>query len=159
MSQRDVIDFLALERELKAAVESDRRYDRENEAKLRAVHQGVSYEQFRNLVLSSHLKPLEKKVTDGAPRKQPWNPVVPNQTCPFQSLLHSSNWADLWKLQNKADESHNEATGQSIGRIQRGALDDTGDMFCRFELLLVSMVMDRLTDEVRQESVDQDVFR
>ncbi|XP_020567736.1 coiled-coil domain-containing protein 103 [Oryzias latipes] len=80
MSQRDVIDFSALERELKAAVESDRRYDRENEAKLRAVHQGVSYEQFRNLVLSSHLKPLEKKDTDGAPRKQPWNPVVPNQT-------------------------------------------------------------------------------
>uniref|UniRef100_A0A3B3CNT4 Dynein attachment factor N-terminal domain-containing protein n=1 Tax=Oryzias melastigma TaxID=30732 RepID=A0A3B3CNT4_ORYME len=76
MSQRDVIDFLALERELKAAVESEHRYDRENEAKLRAVNQGVSYQQFRNLVLSSHLKPLEKKDTDGAPRKQPWNPCL-----------------------------------------------------------------------------------
>uniref|UniRef100_A0A3P9I5B8 Dynein attachment factor N-terminal domain-containing protein n=1 Tax=Oryzias latipes TaxID=8090 RepID=A0A3P9I5B8_ORYLA len=80
MSQRDVIDFSALERELKAAVESDRRYDRANEAKLRAVHQGVSYEQFRNLVLSSHLKPLEKKDTDGAPRKQPWNPVTQSES-------------------------------------------------------------------------------
>ncbi|RVE59863.1 hypothetical protein OJAV_G00193190 [Oryzias javanicus] len=80
MSQRDVIDFSALERELKAAVESERRYDRENETKLRAVNQGVSYQQFRNLVLSSHLKPLEKKDTHNAPRKQPWNPVVPNNT-------------------------------------------------------------------------------
>ena len=47
-SQRDVIDFSTLERELQGAIEAERRYERENEAKLRAVSQGVSsYSQFR----------------------------------------------------------------------------------------------------------------
>ncbi|XP_030592235.1 dynein axonemal assembly factor 19 [Archocentrus centrarchus] len=78
MSQHDVIDFSALERELQAAVESERRNRRENEAKLRAVGQRVAYDQFRDLVLACHLKPLEKKDKDGAPRKQPWNPVAPS---------------------------------------------------------------------------------
>ncbi|XP_071320263.1 dynein axonemal assembly factor 19 [Trachinotus anak] len=79
MSERDVIDFLALERELRAAVESERTHQRENEAKLRAVGQRVaSYREFRDLVLSCHLKPLEKKDKDGVPRKQPWNPVAPS---------------------------------------------------------------------------------
>ncbi|XP_035037336.1 coiled-coil domain-containing protein 103 isoform X1 [Hippoglossus stenolepis] len=78
-SERDVIDFSALELELQAAVESERRYQRENEAKLRAVSQRVaSYQEFRDLVLTCHLKPLEKKDKEGAPRKQPWNPVAPS---------------------------------------------------------------------------------
>ncbi|XP_039682129.1 coiled-coil domain-containing protein 103 isoform X1 [Perca fluviatilis] len=77
-SERDVIDFSALESELRAAVESEQRHERENAAKLRAVSQrGTSYNQFRDLVLSCHLKPLEKKDKEGAPRKQPWNPVAP----------------------------------------------------------------------------------
>ncbi|XP_074553426.1 dynein axonemal assembly factor 19 [Halichoeres trimaculatus] len=85
-SQRDVIDFSALEKELQGAIESERRYRRENDAKLRAVNQRVSYDQFRNLVLSSHLKPLDKNDKDGAPRKQPWNPVAP----PHKDQQHSS---------------------------------------------------------------------
>ncbi|XP_042250075.1 coiled-coil domain-containing protein 103 [Thunnus albacares] len=76
-SQRDVIDFPSLERELQAAVESEQKHRRENEAKLRAVSQRVSsYQEFRDLVLASHLKPLERKDKDGAPRRQPWNPLV-----------------------------------------------------------------------------------
>lgn len=48
LSHKDVIDFAALERELSSAIESERRYKRENDAKLRAVDQNVaSYEQFR----------------------------------------------------------------------------------------------------------------
>ncbi|KAF7218078.1 coiled-coil domain-containing protein 103 isoform X2 [Nothobranchius furzeri] len=77
MSQQDVINFAALEQELRAAVESERRYQRENETKLRAVTNRVSYEQFRDLVLTSHLKPLEKKDKDRAPRSQSWNPIAP----------------------------------------------------------------------------------
>uniref|UniRef100_A0A671WHR9 Dynein attachment factor N-terminal domain-containing protein n=1 Tax=Sparus aurata TaxID=8175 RepID=A0A671WHR9_SPAAU len=81
----EVIDFSALERELRGAIESEQRYKRENEAKLRAVSQRVSsYSQFRDLVLTCHLKPLEKKDKEGAPRKQPWNPVAPsNKGCPI----------------------------------------------------------------------------
>ncbi|KAM4598745.1 dynein axonemal assembly factor 19 [Polymixia lowei] len=76
-SEDSVINFSALERELRAAVEEDRRYRRENDAKLRAVNQRVaSYEEFRDIVLSCHLRPLEKRDKDGASRKQPWNPLV-----------------------------------------------------------------------------------
>ncbi|XP_023263458.1 coiled-coil domain-containing protein 103-like [Seriola lalandi dorsalis] len=83
MSERDVIDFSALERELQAAVESERKHQRENEAKLRAVSQGVaSYREFRDLVLTCHLKPLDKKDKDRAPRKQPCNPVAPSNAEP-----------------------------------------------------------------------------
>ncbi|XP_049924884.1 coiled-coil domain-containing protein 103 isoform X1 [Epinephelus moara] len=32
----------------------------------------------RDLVLSCHLRPLDKKDKDGAPRRQPWNPVAPS---------------------------------------------------------------------------------
>ncbi len=47
-SEHDVIDFSALERELRGAIESEQRYKRENDAKLRAVSQKVSsYSQFR----------------------------------------------------------------------------------------------------------------
>ncbi|XP_072321386.1 dynein axonemal assembly factor 19 [Eucyclogobius newberryi] len=72
-----LIDFRALEKELRGSVQSEQKYHRENEAKLRAVDQRVgSYDQFRSLVLASHLKPLERQDLQGAPRKQPWNPVT-----------------------------------------------------------------------------------
>ncbi|XP_061906417.1 coiled-coil domain-containing protein 103 [Entelurus aequoreus] len=75
-SQRDVIDFSALEKELRTSVASERKYKRENDAKLRAVSQGVSsYQQFRDMVLTCHLKPLDQD-DKNAPRKQPWNPLV-----------------------------------------------------------------------------------
>ena len=44
----DRLDFGKLERELDSAVEADKRYWRENDAKFRAVNQKVgSYEEFR----------------------------------------------------------------------------------------------------------------
>lgn len=47
-SGRDVIDFPVLERELQGVLEAERRYTRENDSKLRAVHQRVaSYSEFR----------------------------------------------------------------------------------------------------------------
>ncbi|KAG7502124.1 hypothetical protein JOB18_014190 [Solea senegalensis] len=77
-SEADVIDFPALERELQVAVESERRYLRENEAKLRAITQRVaSYKEFRDLVLACHMKPLEKIDKDRGPQQKSWNPVVP----------------------------------------------------------------------------------
>lgn len=51
MTQRqdpEVIDVDKLERELVTALEADRKYSRENDAKFRAVHQKVAtYEEFR----------------------------------------------------------------------------------------------------------------
>ncbi|XP_052237561.1 coiled-coil domain-containing protein 103-like [Dreissena polymorpha] len=70
-----VIDFKKLESELQNAVEGEARYWRENDAKFRAVHQKVaSYDEFRDIVLASHLLPLEKddRLTN-IKFIQPWN--------------------------------------------------------------------------------------
>ncbi|KAJ8254573.1 hypothetical protein COCON_G00211850 [Conger conger] len=76
MGDSEVINFSALEKELQAALEADRKYRRENDAKFRAIHQNVgSYEEFRDIVLASHLKPLEKTDKTGQ-RRQPWNPSL-----------------------------------------------------------------------------------
>ncbi|KAG8446919.1 hypothetical protein GDO86_014390 [Hymenochirus boettgeri] len=73
MENPDTLDFRALEKELAGAIAADQRYSRENEAKFRAIHQRVaSYEEFRDIVLASNLKPLERKDKIGE-RKQPWN--------------------------------------------------------------------------------------
>uniref|UniRef100_A0A3Q4ACK2 Dynein attachment factor N-terminal domain-containing protein n=1 Tax=Mola mola TaxID=94237 RepID=A0A3Q4ACK2_MOLML len=78
-SERDVIDFSTLERELQGAIESERRHKRENKAKLSAIGQKVAtYEQFRDLVLACHLKPMGKNDREGGCRKPPWNPVTPS---------------------------------------------------------------------------------
>ncbi|KAM9255122.1 LOW QUALITY PROTEIN: dynein axonemal assembly factor 19 [Cariama cristata] len=73
MEADGALDPRALERELRAAVAADERRERKNDAKLRAVRQRVpSYEEFRNIVLASHLKPLEKKDKMGKRRNVLW---------------------------------------------------------------------------------------
>ncbi|XP_076120973.1 dynein axonemal assembly factor 19 [Alosa pseudoharengus] len=77
-----VINFSALEKELESAVEADKKYRRENDAKFRALHQKVAtYEEFRDIVLASHLKPLDRKDKARVPRKQPWNAVASTKSC------------------------------------------------------------------------------
>ncbi|XP_055983996.1 coiled-coil domain-containing protein 103 [Sorex fumeus] len=74
MQKNSIIDFKALERELQAALDADEKYKRENAAKFRAVEQRVaSYEEFRGIVLASHLKPLERKDKIGGRNTAPWN--------------------------------------------------------------------------------------
>ncbi|XP_073745274.1 dynein axonemal assembly factor 19 isoform X1 [Callorhinus ursinus] len=74
MERKDIIDFKALEKELQAALSADEKYKRENAAKLRAVEQKVaSYEEFRSIVLASHLKPLEREARTGGRRAVAWN--------------------------------------------------------------------------------------
>ncbi|XP_007535800.1 coiled-coil domain-containing protein 103 [Erinaceus europaeus] len=73
MERNSIIDFKALEKELQDAIAADEKYKRENAAKFRAVEQKVaSYEEFRGIVLASHLKPLEKKDKIGK-MTVPWN--------------------------------------------------------------------------------------
>ncbi|KAG9264071.1 coiled-coil domain-containing protein 103 [Astyanax mexicanus] len=94
MDNSGIIDFSALERELQAAVEADEKYHRENEAKFRAVQQNVAtYEEFRDIVLASHLKPLDKQDKANAPRKQPWNPVSAGnkeRTAPTPEIIQTA---------------------------------------------------------------------
>uniref|UniRef100_A0A8C7DM68 Dynein attachment factor N-terminal domain-containing protein n=1 Tax=Oncorhynchus kisutch TaxID=8019 RepID=A0A8C7DM68_ONCKI len=73
----EVINFSALEREMQSAVEADKKYQRGNDARFRALHRKVgTYEEFRDIVLASHLKPLDRMDKAEAPRKQPWNALV-----------------------------------------------------------------------------------
>ncbi|KAL0276892.1 UNVERIFIED_CONTAM: hypothetical protein PYX00_004360 [Menopon gallinae] len=61
------MDFSTLEREVEAAVAADEKYQRENDAKFRAIEQNVpSYDHFRDMVKASHLTPLGKgeKIAD-----------------------------------------------------------------------------------------------
>ncbi|NXM51922.1 CC103 protein, partial [Illadopsis cleaveri] len=78
----------ALERELRAALAEDERRQREGEAKLRALRQGVpDYDQFREIVLASHLKPLEKKDRLGQRRNVLWNPcAAPAKAAPAHAV-------------------------------------------------------------------------
>ncbi|XP_051850826.1 coiled-coil domain-containing protein 103 [Antechinus flavipes] len=81
MEKTDTIDFRALEKELQAAVAADEKYQRENAAKFRAVEQKVaSYEEFRDIVLASHLKPLERKDKMNIKKTVPWNSLVTSTT-------------------------------------------------------------------------------
>ncbi|XP_074117159.1 dynein axonemal assembly factor 19 isoform X2 [Sminthopsis crassicaudata] len=81
MGEADTIDFRALEKELQAAVAADEKYQRENAAKFRAVEQKVaSYEEFRDIVLASHLKPLERKDKMNVKKTVPWNCLVTSTT-------------------------------------------------------------------------------
>ncbi|XP_078080554.1 dynein axonemal assembly factor 19 [Mustelus asterias] len=73
MEESETLDFKALETELQTALFLDEKYKRENDAKFRAIHQKVgSFEEFRDIVLASHLKPLDLRDKLGA-KKQLWN--------------------------------------------------------------------------------------
>jgi len=72
----DHFDFNKLEREVQQSVVNDERYWTENAAKIRAVEQRVpTYEDFKDIVAASHLKPLEKgdKIATIGKFTQVWN--------------------------------------------------------------------------------------
>ncbi|NXP04576.1 CC103 protein, partial [Thinocorus orbignyianus] len=89
------LDPTVLERELREAVAADEKRERENEAKLRALRQRVpSYQEFRNIVLASHLKPLEKKDKMGIRRNVLWNPCTAHAKAPPASDVEISQELD-----------------------------------------------------------------
>ena len=64
MSDQNFIDFSALETELQASIESDMKYWRENDAKIRAVEQRVStYDEFRSIILFCSLHYAKSSLT------------------------------------------------------------------------------------------------
>ncbi|KAM6312135.1 dynein axonemal assembly factor 19 [Podargus strigoides] len=106
MEPDGALDPAALERELRAAAEADARRERENEAKLRALHQRVSYEEFRNIVLASHLKPLEKKDKMGNRRNVLWNPCAAHAKAPQASSMEIPQ--ELLQLPGTSDEFYRD---------------------------------------------------
>ncbi|KAF1395793.1 hypothetical protein FQV23_0014951, partial [Spheniscus humboldti] len=133
MEEDGALDPVALERELRAAVAADERRERENDAKLRAVRQRVpSYEEFRNIVLASHLKPLEKKDKMGKRRNVLWNPCAAHAKAPQASdveipqeldqLPRTSaefyrDWRRCLKSRKEKYQLLLELGGKALGRI------------------------------------------
>jgi len=75
----NIAELDQLEGELSNALGADAKYWRENDAKFRAVAQRATYQQFEDIVKTSHLKPLEK--TDKSPKSKTnsssiWNSIA-----------------------------------------------------------------------------------
>ncbi|KAI8497956.1 hypothetical protein Bbelb_246080 [Branchiostoma belcheri] len=120
-SEDDVLDFRKLERELAAAVEADHKYQRENDAKFRAIKQQVgSYDEFRDIVMASHLRPLEKKDNlQNMDVKQPWN-------------VHATTQADrenAAQQQIKQDEEKLPRNGHEFARDWKRYCKTTPDKY------------------------------
>ncbi len=59
---------------IESAIASDQRYQRENDAKFRAVAQKVqSYEEFEGIVKASHIKPIKEDITNLSLGRSSWN--------------------------------------------------------------------------------------
>ena len=115
---------------------SDEKYWRENDAKFRAVAQNVTYEQFEDIVKTSHLKCLDKKDKSPNPKSKPsiWNSISlsgkkpssepVNVTLPEKPLVTSSvknidEFYSLWRyleIEERIDFI-TELGEENVGRI------------------------------------------
>ena len=97
MSKDLVVNFDKLEKEFQKAVTAEEKYSRENAAKFRAIEQRAgTYEDFRQIVLASHLRPLDKGETlQSVPIKNSWNLAAdknnPNQNNSKNLNIDDSN--------------------------------------------------------------------
>ena len=85
-----------IENQVKKEILAEQKYWQQNSAKLRAVEQRVpTYEDFRQMVLASHLKPLDKgeSFRDNLNRNNIWNSLAgSNSSDPnYEALLKKSN--------------------------------------------------------------------
>lgn len=136
MENNEGIDFRRLEKEMACAIEADARYQRENSAKFRAVEQRVgSYEEFRDIVAASHLKPLDRKdITGKKERLQPWNlhaskepmkdnhhsqGVIPSQPVAVPQTAHdfTRHWRRLCKTKDDKYRFLCEVGGKQMAKI------------------------------------------
>lgn len=68
------INFNELNRVVNDQLSADAKYDRENDAKFRAVKQRVAtYEEFENIVIGAHLKPMKEDVRDLDLKRSSWD--------------------------------------------------------------------------------------
>lgn len=76
-AENDDIDFKVLLENVDSAIESERVYKLQNEAKIRMVNErGTTYEDFLNAVKGAVLKPVDKNDKLYCNPRQTWNPVA-----------------------------------------------------------------------------------
>ena len=89
----DDLDFKKISKEVSVALAKDEKYQRENDAKFRAIHQKVkSYDEFRDIVEASHLRPLDKGDKLGGMSYQKWN-------------QHANNAVHSWENESKSEKT------------------------------------------------------
>lgn len=105
------INLEKLKTQVEKEIQAERKYLRENDAKLRAVEQRVpTYEDFRQMVLASHLKPLDKGETlrDNMNKgSKVWNSVVASKDNKITDL-NSDNYSDVSYLVDSDPKSNLE---------------------------------------------------
>lgn len=68
------INFDALSAVVNDQLAKDAKYDRENDAKFRAVRQKVAtYEEFENIVIGAHLKPMKEDIRELELKRSSWD--------------------------------------------------------------------------------------
>ena len=105
-----IINSVKIENFVKNELLAEQKYKRENDAKLRAVGQRVpTYEDFRQMVLASHLKPLDKGETlrghvSRENNSKSWNAVMIGNTSSRDTANIDTTKADLEKANLIHDE-------------------------------------------------------
>lgn len=127
----DYFDLEQMKQDFEESVEADNRYWRENNAKFRAVHQKVaSYEEFRDIVLAAHLKPLDKSDKIKEKFQQPWNTLV-HQT---QTEKKQSSATQSVKLQKEDDVIIPKSSNEFVVEWRR--LKDSSQKQCQLLLAI-----------------------
>lgn len=169
------INLEKLQNQVRSELLADEKYQRENSAKLRAVEQRVpTYEDFRQMVLASHLRPLDKGESLANNLKtspKVWNSAVngPSQldstsrtlssdavsqidailsTTPTSSLELAKTWTRL--EQTGADSNTKWTFLTRLGQPKLAELlrtEITGDLLAKF----LDLFNERLEDESRKD--------
>ena len=170
-----VINVDKVQEQVRREILADAKYQRENSAKLRAVEQRVpTYEDFRQIVLASHLKPLDKGeslLNNVKPHNMVWNSVS-NRKTNVAPASASNDYRDstlvkgpmklprdgleFIKMWSSVKSDDNEAKWHVIEQLGKPALfqllkpDINGDILGQFITLFEW--------KLQQESANDDVY-
>ena len=149
MDDKIQIDVDKIRDQVRREVMAEEKYWRENDAKMRAVEQRVpTYEDFKQIVMASHLKPLDKGETLRNAKllnNNTWNP----------SALHSSSTVALTSEEQAANlSSQAQATAASskpkTSQEFRKTWQKLSDMDSKWTFL-ISIGHDALTSQFKAE--------
>lgn len=171
------IDIEKIQSHVRKEVEKEQKYWRENDAKFRAIEQRVpTYEDFRQMVLGSHLKPLDKGESLRDERgqistKKVWNAMAEgaennanvslSEVETYQQMVmtikpkNSLEFVKVWTLlEAKCDDETQMSFLSSLGLDEMKRIfkpEINGDMLGKF-LVLFERVLSG--DEVTKEKCD-----
>ena len=118
----DEVDFKNLAKEVSYALAKDEKYQRENDAKFRAIHQKVkSYDEFRDIVEASHLKPLDKTDKLGGMSYQKWNQLANSNSSTMSDTVQT--------LVNKEISYRQPATAHEFSKVWKRSCIDSKSKF------------------------------